>query len=138
MIGEETGREVVAQLMSEQAPGTGAGAVGLVRALLENQAQQVAVRGRDRRRSLYVPPWRSRNKPCRPSPTRSPHRTGPARSPWQSPDGDGPWPGVVMYPDAGGVRPAFHEMAARLAGLGYVVLLPDVYATGAGPGRPST
>ncbi len=43
------------------------------------------------------------------------------------PDGDGPWPGVVMYPDAGGVRPAFHEMAARLAGLGYVVLLPDVY-----------
>lgn len=32
-----------------------------------------------------------------------------------------------MYPDAGGVRPAFHEMAARLAGLGYVVLLPDVY-----------
>lgn len=43
------------------------------------------------------------------------------------PDGDGPWPGVVMYPDAGGVRPALREMAQRLAGLGYVVLLPDVY-----------
>lgn len=43
------------------------------------------------------------------------------------PDGDGPWPAVVMYPDAGGVRPAMREMAARLAGLGYVVLLPDVY-----------
>ena len=32
-----------------------------------------------------------------------------------------------MYPDAGGVRPAFREMAARLASLGYAVLLPDVY-----------
>jgi carboxymethylenebutenolidase len=43
------------------------------------------------------------------------------------PDGAGPWPGVVMYPDAGGVRPAMREMAGRLAGLGYAVLLPDVY-----------
>lgn len=32
-----------------------------------------------------------------------------------------------MYPDAGGVRAAFDEMAARLASLGYAVLLPDVY-----------
>ena len=44
-----------------------------------------------------------------------------------TPDGTGPWPGVVMYPDAGGVRPTFQEMAARLAGFGYAVLLPDVY-----------
>jgi len=44
-----------------------------------------------------------------------------------TPDGDGPWPGVVMYPDAGGARPALREMARRLAGLGYAVLLPDVY-----------
>ena len=44
-----------------------------------------------------------------------------------TPDGDGPWPGVVMYPDAGGVRPALQGMAARLASLGYAVLLPDVY-----------
>lgn len=43
------------------------------------------------------------------------------------PDGQGPWPGIVMYPDAGGVRAALSDMAARLAGLGYVVLLPDVY-----------
>jgi len=43
------------------------------------------------------------------------------------PDGQGPWPGVVMYPDAGGARSAFREMARRLAGLGYVVLVPDVY-----------
>jgi len=44
-----------------------------------------------------------------------------------TPDGDGPWPGVIMYPDAGGVRPTFREMADKLAGYGYAVLLPDVY-----------
>ncbi len=43
------------------------------------------------------------------------------------PDGQGPWPGVIMYPDAGGVRTAVRQMAERLAGLGYVVLVPDVY-----------
>lgn len=42
-------------------------------------------------------------------------------------DGEGPWPGIVMYPDAGGARPALQEMAGRLASLGYAVLLPDVY-----------
>lgn len=44
-----------------------------------------------------------------------------------TPEGTGPWPGIVMYPDAGGVRPALRDMAARLASLGYAVLLPDVY-----------
>ena len=44
-----------------------------------------------------------------------------------TPDGEGPWPGIVMYPDAGGVRDTFYDMAAHLAGLGYAVLLPDVY-----------
>jgi carboxymethylenebutenolidase len=39
----------------------------------------------------------------------------------------GPWPGVVMYVDAGGVRDTFDQMAAKLAGYGYAVLLPDVY-----------
>jgi carboxymethylenebutenolidase len=43
------------------------------------------------------------------------------------PDGQGPWPAVIMYPDAGGARATFVDMAARLAGLGYVVLVPDVY-----------
>lgn len=42
-------------------------------------------------------------------------------------DGQGRWPGIVLYPDAGGARPALRDMAARLAALGYVVLLPDVY-----------
>jgi carboxymethylenebutenolidase len=44
-----------------------------------------------------------------------------------TPEGDGPWPGVVMYPDAGGRRPVFDEMAEKLAGYGYAVLVPDVY-----------
>jgi carboxymethylenebutenolidase len=44
-----------------------------------------------------------------------------------TPDGPGPRPGIVMYPDAGGVRPALQGMATRLASLGYAVLLPDVY-----------
>ena len=36
-------------------------------------------------------------------------------------------PGVVMYPDVGGTRPVFEEMAGKLAGFGYAVLLPDMY-----------
>jgi carboxymethylenebutenolidase len=44
-----------------------------------------------------------------------------------TPEGPGPWPGVVMFPDAGGVRDTFDQMAAKLAGFGYAVLLPDVY-----------
>jgi carboxymethylenebutenolidase len=39
----------------------------------------------------------------------------------------GPWPAVIMYPDAGGVRDTFHDMAQRLADLGYAVLLPNPY-----------
>lgn len=42
-------------------------------------------------------------------------------------DGGGPWPAVIMFPDAGGVRPTFHEMAQRLADLGYAVLLPNPF-----------
>lgn len=44
-----------------------------------------------------------------------------------TPDGTGPWPGVVMYPDAGGPRATFDQMAAELAGYGYAVLVPDIY-----------
>jgi len=44
-----------------------------------------------------------------------------------TPDGEGPWPGVVMYPDAGGARPTFTQMAQQLADYGYAVLVPDVY-----------
>ncbi len=34
---------------------------------------------------------------------------------------------VLVYPDAYGVRPTMHGIAERLAGLGYAVLLPDVF-----------
>jgi carboxymethylenebutenolidase len=44
-----------------------------------------------------------------------------------TPAGAGPWPAVIMFPDAGGVRGTFHDMAQRLADLGYAVLLPNFY-----------
>jgi carboxymethylenebutenolidase len=44
-----------------------------------------------------------------------------------TPEGDGPWPGVVMYPDAAGRRPVIDEMAQKLAGYGYAVLVPDIF-----------
>jgi carboxymethylenebutenolidase len=43
------------------------------------------------------------------------------------PDGGGPWPGVLMFPDAGGLRDTFRQMGAQLAGMGYVTLIPDIY-----------
>jgi carboxymethylenebutenolidase len=43
------------------------------------------------------------------------------------PSGEGPWPAVIMFPDAGGLRPTFREMGAQLAELGFVVLVPDIY-----------
>jgi carboxymethylenebutenolidase len=43
------------------------------------------------------------------------------------PAGAGPWPAVIVFPDAGGVRPVFHDMAQRLADLGYVAFLPETY-----------
>jgi len=43
---------------------------------------------------------------------------------------EGEWPGVVMLTDIRGTRPAFEEMARRLAEHGYVVLLPNVYYRG--------
>jgi carboxymethylenebutenolidase len=46
---------------------------------------------------------------------------------WIHGGGGVPRPGVLLYPDAFGVRPAMHEMAERLAALGYVVMLPDVF-----------
>ncbi len=43
------------------------------------------------------------------------------------PSDDGPWPAVIMYPDAAGLRQTFRDMGERLSGLGYVVLVPDLY-----------
>ncbi|MCK8676758.1 dienelactone hydrolase family protein [Streptomyces lichenis] len=36
-------------------------------------------------------------------------------------------PGVLLYPDAIGLRPVLEEMARELAGHGYAVLVPNVY-----------
>jgi carboxymethylenebutenolidase len=44
-----------------------------------------------------------------------------------TPDGEGPWPPVILYMDAGGIRPGLVDMARRLASAGYLVLLPDLF-----------
>jgi carboxymethylenebutenolidase len=43
------------------------------------------------------------------------------------PAGNGRWPGVLMFPDAGGTRETFRQLGDRLAGMGYVVVIPDIY-----------
>ena len=43
------------------------------------------------------------------------------------PAGDGPWPGVLMFMDGPGIRPAMQEVAERLASQGFYVLLPDLF-----------
>jgi carboxymethylenebutenolidase len=43
------------------------------------------------------------------------------------PGGDGPWPGVLVFPDAAGIRETFRQMGDHLAGMGYVALIPDIY-----------
>jgi carboxymethylenebutenolidase len=52
---------------------------------------------------------------------------GTAKATLHLPEGDGPWPGVVMFPDAYGHREVQATMADKVASLGYVTLLPDVY-----------
>ncbi|MCW1094880.1 dienelactone hydrolase family protein [Streptomyces sp. RS2] len=43
------------------------------------------------------------------------------------PAGGGPHPGVLMYADGFGIRPALREMAGELAGHGYYVLVPNFF-----------
>lgn len=43
------------------------------------------------------------------------------------PAGSGPWPGVIVYMDAFGIRPALLELGQRVADLGYCVLVPDLF-----------
>lgn len=43
------------------------------------------------------------------------------------PAGTGPWPGVLVFMDGVGIRPAMLELGDRLASLGYFVLLPDMF-----------
>jgi carboxymethylenebutenolidase len=51
------------------------------------------------------------------------------------PDGNGPWPGVLVFMDGLGIRPAMLEIGERLAPHGYFVLLPDLYYR-SGPYEP--
>jgi len=44
-----------------------------------------------------------------------------------TPAGDGPWPGVILYMDIFGMRPATIAFAGELASYGYAVLLPDIF-----------
>jgi carboxymethylenebutenolidase len=54
------------------------------------------------------------------------------------PDGDGPFPGVLMFMDAFGLRPRLVEMAERIAGKGYAVLVPNIlYRSGRPPLVPA-
>lgn len=43
------------------------------------------------------------------------------------PERDGPFPAVLMLMDAPGIREELHDMARRLATVGYCVLLPNLY-----------
>ena len=43
------------------------------------------------------------------------------------PQGKGAWPGVVLFADALGLRPAMRDMAKRLAAGGYAVLVPNPF-----------
>lgn len=55
-------------------------------------------------------------------------RDGPCRTALCTPDtGSGPWPGVIFCMDGGGLREALDQMASRIASLGYVVAMPDLY-----------
>jgi carboxymethylenebutenolidase len=49
------------------------------------------------------------------------------------PDGDDKWLGVIHLTDIGGIRPAHCDIARRLAGEGYVVLVPNVFYRTARP-----
>ena len=44
-----------------------------------------------------------------------------------TPDSDEPRPGVILFMDAGGLRPAMVDMGERLASMGYVALVPEMY-----------
>jgi carboxymethylenebutenolidase len=53
---------------------------------------------------------------------------GPCRTTLVTPsNGNGPWPGVILFVDGAGARDVMDDMAARIADLGYVVAVPDVF-----------
>jgi carboxymethylenebutenolidase len=43
------------------------------------------------------------------------------------PERDGPYPSILFYMDAPGIREELRDMARRIASVGYVVVLPNLY-----------
>jgi len=43
------------------------------------------------------------------------------------PKGKGTWPGVIIFPDAGGLRPVMRDLGRKLAGDGYAVVVPNPF-----------
>jgi carboxymethylenebutenolidase len=62
-------------------------------------------------------------------------KDGTCRSYVYRPAGAGPWPGVLVFMDGVGIRPAMLELGERLATHGYFVLLPDLFYR-SGPYEP--
>ncbi len=62
-------------------------------------------------------------------------RDGHCRSFIFRPAGAGPWPGVLVFMDGLGIRPALQELGDRLAAHGYWTLLPDLFYR-SGPYEP--
>lgn len=56
-----------------------------------------------------------------------PTTDGNCRTEVVTPDGAGPWPAVILFFDAGGLRPSQTRIAERIAGLGYAVFTPDLF-----------
>lgn len=56
----------------------------------------------------------------------SPHLTGYLARP----QGDGPWPGVVVLHEAFGAGEVMRRHTDRLAGLGYLAIMPDLFTGG--------
>ena len=52
---------------------------------------------------------------------------GPCTTEVVIPPGSGPWPAVIVFFDAGGLRPAQTRIAERIASNGYLVLQPDLF-----------
>ncbi|WP_433792566.1 dienelactone hydrolase family protein [Actinoplanes sp. CA-252034] len=63
-----------------------------------------------------------------------PAADGTAEAYFVTPEGSGPFPAVLIFMDAFGLRPRIMEMAARIAGQGYAVLVPNLfYRDASGP-----
>lgn len=60
---------------------------------------------------------------------------GSCRATLHTPSESGQWPGVILFMDGPGIRPAMTEIAERLAANGFTVLLPDLFYR-AGPYEP--